>query len=347
MNLFDGLQRRESAAPFERLARKALTAYGMDEAQLDVVSHADHVLCRVSDRIISQDKAVARYGLHVYPRGWSRSQILRTLLWLSALRRDLPVPEPILTRIGELVQSLSTQGVSGFRQVTLLGWLDGRRLDVAEWTEEHVRDVGRLIGAVHDRATRFRPRQDLAPPRRSADTLTETIDPAELSHALSLKEESLFASAVDRVREAMSSLGSSPDVAGMIHGRLTPDHVVFGEDGAHAIGFTNARWGYFLYDLATLDLSLRALENVAGLRGSLLEGYSDARPIPANFNDHLDAFAILRLLDELIALAASLEPGAADAAHRRITRAVKALRRILADETPPPEAEREERAALE
>ena len=336
MNLFDDLQRRESAAPFEHLARKALAAYGMDEAQIDVVSHTDHVLFRVSDRLPSEDKASARYGLRVYPRGWSRSQILRTLLWLSALRRKLPVPEPILTRTGELVQSLSTRGVSGFRQITLLGWLDGRRLDVAKWTEAQVRDVARLIGAVHDHATRFLLPQDLVPPHRNADTLRETIDPARLNHALALGEETLFAEAVNRVREAMSALGTAPDVAGMIHGRLTPDHVVFEEDGARAVGFTGACWGYYVYDLATLDLGLRALENADELRDSLLKGYSDARPIPSDLGDHLDAFAILRLLDEMVALAMSPESGAQDVDHPTIGRTVKALRRILAGETASP-----------
>ena len=331
MNLFDDLERRESAAPFERLARKALAAYGMDEAQLDVVSHADHALFRVSDRLESVDATEVRYGLRIYPRGWSRNQILRTLLWVSALRRDLPVPAPILTRAGELVQSLSTRGVSGFRQVTLLGWLDGRRLDAAEWTQEQVRAVGRMLGAFHGHAVQFRLPEDLVPPHRDADALRETIDPAGLSHSLGLEEETLFVEAVDRVREAMLVLGTAPNVAGMIHGRLTPEHVVFEEDGARAVGFTGAHWGYYAYDLATLDLDLRAQENADPLRAGLLEGHGETCPLSSELTDHLDAFAILRLLDELTALAASLESGSPDT-HRPVARIVTALRRILPGE---------------
>ena len=345
MNMFDELEKRESAAPFERLARKALAAYGMDEARLDVVSHADHALFRVSDRIASGDKAPARYGLRIFPRGWSRGQILRTLLWLGALRRELPVPEPILTRTGELVQSLSTRGVSGFRQVALLSWLDGLRLDVVEWTKEQVRDVGRLIGAVHDHATRFRFPQDLAPPRRDADALTETIDPARLSQALAVGEEMLFVAAVDLVRSAMSDLGVDAHVAGMIHGELMPDHVIFEEDGARAVGFTGARWGHYVYDLATLDLSLRPLENADILRGALLEGYGETCSLSSGFIDSLDAFAALRLLDDLVSHAASLESGSLAADHRSIRRTIGALRRVLADEAAPFDVEKEERAA--
>lgn len=343
MNMFDELEKRENTAPLERIARKALAAYGMDEARLDVVSHADHALFRVTDRLASVDATKVRYGLRIHPRGWSRNQILRTLLWLSALRREVTVPEPILTRAGELVQSLSTRGVSGFRQVTLLGWLDGRRLDANDWTQEQVRDAGRMLGTFHGHAVRFRLPEDLVPPHRDADTLRETIDPAGLSHALGLEEETLFVEAVGRVREAMFALGTAPNVAGMIHGRLTPEHVVFEEDGARAVGFTGARWGYYAYDLATLDLDLRTQENVDSLRDGLLEGYGETCPLSSEFIDHIDAFAILRLLDKLASLASSLKSGAPDVDQRSIGRTTEMLRRILTD-VAPFEAEKEERA---
>ena len=343
--MFDELEKRESAAPFERLARKALAAYGMDESRLDVVSHADHALFRVSDRLASGDKAPARYGLRIYPRGWSRNQTLRTLLWLSALRRELLVPEPILTRTGELVQNLSTRGVSGFRQVALLSWIDGRQLDVAKWTQEHARNAGRLIGAFHRNAMRFRLPEDLAPPQRDADALAETIDPTGLSQALAVGEEALFVAAVDRVRDAMSDLGADAHVAGMIHGRLTPDHVIFEEDGARAVGFTGARWGYYVYDFAALNLALRPQENADTLRDALLEGYGETCSLSSEFIEHLDAFTVLRLLDELVLHAAPLESGSPGGDHRSIGRAIGAVRRILNDEATPFDVEKEEQAA--
>ena len=131
----------------------------------------------------------------------------------------------------------------------------------------------------------------------------------------------------------------------MIHGRLTPDHVIFEEDGARAVGFTGARWGYYVYDLATLDLALHPQENADILRGALLEGYGETCSLASEFIEHLDAFAALRLLDELVLHAAPLESGSSDVDHRRIGRTVAVLRRILADEAAPLEGTKEERAA--
>jgi len=328
MNLFDDLRKRESAAPFERLARKALVVYGMQEAKLVPLTHESQVVFRVSDTSEIEDVARSSYALHVYPRGWDRDRILRMLLWQTALLREANVlcPEPILTRDGELVQSLSTPGVSGFRQVSVLSWVKGRVLDSAEWTVEHARQTGRLIGTLHRQAETFSLPQDLTPKRRTAETLEESVDSVRLARAHAAEEETLFADAVGRIRQTMSSLGTAPDVAGLVHANLSLDHVLFDRKDARPIGFTHARWGYYLYDLASLDLGLSELEDGSLLRGGLLDGYRETRPTETDLAEHLGTFALLRLLDELQSLPEPSEPGSTAAIRSRSGRIVDAIR---------------------
>jgi Ser/Thr protein kinase RdoA (MazF antagonist) len=325
MDLFEGFRLEEETAPYERLARKALAAYGLEGVRLDAVSRAEDVLFRASDR-----EAKTAYALRIHPRGWERVRILRGLLWLASLRREarLHVPEPVLARSGELVQSLSTPGVSGFRQITLVGWLAGQPVPVAEWSPEKTLRLGRTIGQLHRHAETFDLPADLAPPRRIAETLNEEIDPARLARAVAPEAKDLLARAVEAARDAMSDAGSGSEAAGLIHANLTPAHALFEEDNARLIGFTHCRWGHYAYDLATVDLALRELDDGDRLRTVLLEGYEEVRPLPADARDRLTPFAVLRLLDELHA-AASDEAGAliGGGGARRI---VDRLKRLVA-----------------
>ena len=324
MDLFDGVRLREDAGPLERLARKALAAYGLEDARLDLVARAEHTLFRTFDRVTRTAHAV-----RTYPRGWDRARILRSLFWLASLRREGRelVPEPVLTRSGELVQSLSTPGVSGFRQVSLVSWLDGQVLAPSEWSFEHAHRLGRAIAELHRHAETFELPPDLTPNRRDAEALREEIDPARLARAVSPEDENLFARAVEAACNVMSDAGTGPEVAGLIHANLTPKHVLFGDEDARPIGFSRVRWGYYAYDLATVELAVRSLENAPELVRGLLAGYEEVRPLPADAGEGLVSFAALRLLDELLAVAATAEGANSASTTRRL---VERLRAILA-----------------
>lgn len=326
--MFDELEKRESAAPFERLARKALAAYGMEEAKLDLLAHQEHAIFRVSDPVGGQ--RTSSYALRVYPRGWDGSQILRALLWQTALQREAHVgcPEPILTRSGNLVQSLSTPGVSGFRQVVVLSWVVGQSLVVTKWTADHACAAGRLIATLHDHAETFTLPDALSPIRRTADTLEASLNPARLARAHAPEEEALFEDALNRVRQAMRFLGTARDVAGLVHANLKPEHVLFSDDGACPLGFAHTRWSHYIYDLATIDLQLRASEDAARLRHGLLEGYRSTRSTEDDATEHLDAFVLLRLLDELAAVPPP-ESGAVARVRDHARRTVETIRQTL------------------
>jgi len=319
MNLFEDLEERQEIEPHERLARKALDAYGLGSARLELVSSKDHVLFRVTD---GAGTAVERFALRIHPSGWSGEQILQTLSWLAAIRREarLPVPEPVLTRSGELIQSLSTRGVSGFHQVTFTTWVPGKRS--TEWTPERAAVLGRRIAELHAHSGTYTPSCGISVPRRDADAVAESIDAPRLARAVDPAAEAQIAETVSRVEASMSVLGTGPEVCGMIHGNLIDDHVLFEEDAVGLIGFTRCRWGYHLYDVATIGLDLRLLEEGEALVDSFLEGYTEVRPLPDAFETHLNAFRALRLLDRLRSIparsASDEEPSNARAARRTL-----------------------------
>ena len=325
MDLFDDAQRREDAAPFERLACKALTAYGLEDARLDLVSRGEHVVFRALD-----PGSRTAYALRVHPRGRAREQILRTLLWLASLHRetDAVVPEPILTRSGDLTQSLSAPGVPGFRQVSLAAWLDGQVRPIGEWTPENAERLGRAVGTLHRHASTFRLPDTLAPDQREPSARLDEIDPDRLSHALGAERRALLSRAVDLARQTIAPIESNPTVAGLIHGSPTPEHVLFGEEALGLIGFGGCRWGLFADDLAVIDFGLRRCDDPGALRAGLLAGYAAEHSLPIDVEASFDALVVLRLLDELHDRA--LEPDRRDAAARRaIERILRQLARLI------------------
>ena len=65
------------------------------------------------------------------------------LIWLAALSREagLPVPEPVPTLEGELMTRIATPGVPEGRLVSLMRWVDGRRLTTG-FRPRHFRACG-------------------------------------------------------------------------------------------------------------------------------------------------------------------------------------------------------------
>jgi Ser/Thr protein kinase RdoA (MazF antagonist) len=299
MNLFDAVDRDEAAGPYERLARKALDAYGLGGARLNLVSDSSRIVFRAYDRTVK-----AAWALRIHPRGWDPRRILRGLVWLASLRRetDVSVPEPILTRAGELVRSLSTPGVSGFRQVTLVTWLEGQRRLPSDWSQKEAEQLGRCVGKLHNHAERFELPQELDVRLRDAKSVEEDLNPRGLARAIAPDDVGLLIAACDAACEALSDLGAGRDVAGLIHDRLTPDHILFDEEEIRLVGFGRCRRGHYASDLACVTMSLQG-ENAADLRAAFLEGYVGARPTPHELPDLLPPLSALRLLDDLRACA--------------------------------------------
>jgi Ser/Thr protein kinase RdoA (MazF antagonist) len=300
MNLFAAEERERAAAPYERLARKALVAYGLERSRLDLVSDAARITYRALD-----ETTKTAWALQTHPRGCDAREILRGLRWLAGLRRETSalVPEPVLTRSGELIQSLSTPGVPGFRQVTLSSWIDGRRLPSAEWTRAHARRAGQAIAGLHNHAESFELPHELALPETDIESLERAIDARALAAAVAPNEEALLTAASEAYRKGLSEAGTGREVAGLIHARLSSDHVLFSGESAGFVGFGGCRWGHYAYDVAAVSLSLRGTKQGEALTGALIEGYREARPDVGALPDLLPAFSALRLLEELTRLA--------------------------------------------
>jgi len=298
MDRFEQLPESEKLDRYARLARKALSAYGLEEARLSCLGGPTDTTFEVTTGDPSR-----HYALRICSSDRSPDGLEREILWLTALRRDtdLTVPEPILTRDGELVRKVSIAGVPGFRPCILLRWVDGESLD-SELTANHLRSVGGLLAVLHAHAETFRWPEEITPPRRNATLMSEVLNEELLRTRYSEEEVGLFREAIDRIAVTMASLRDGPDIAGVIHGELHRRNVLFHEDEACTIGFETCRWGYYAYDLAVVRGWLERRDSTSELIDALFDGYRAFRELPDDVERCVPLFSALRSIDRIQSL---------------------------------------------
>jgi Ser/Thr protein kinase RdoA (MazF antagonist) len=314
----------EAAGRFERLARKALSAYGLEEARLRDLRAANHSAFEAS----TGDPA-RHYALRILGPDADVEQLERETLWLTALCRDtdLAVPEPMLSLDGQLVRKVAIAGVHGVRPSILLRWVDGSSLD-EELAPDRLYDVGRSLATLHTHAETFRWPEELTPPRRNATLMSEVLDEQLLGTHLEEAELDLFRGAIERIAETMACLRDGSEVAGTIHGDLHRRSVLFTEEGdVRLIGFDRCRWGYYAYDLAVVQSWIERREAAQEMLDALDEGYRGVRHLSDEVQRSVPTFAALRSIDRIHATLG--QPERTAAVERALAADVETLRGII------------------
>ena len=87
------------------------------------------------------------------------------LTWLAALSQEagLPVPQPVPTLDGRLWNVVTTPGVPQGKIVSLMRWLDGRKLTQG-LRPSHFRAWGQMMARMHQFAAGWQPPEGFARP---------------------------------------------------------------------------------------------------------------------------------------------------------------------------------------
>lgn len=287
MRSFDELSEAERLQRYERLARKALGVYGLDDAELHFLGQSVNIMFRVQ----TDD---GRWALRICNPGRDHRILMRELLWLVALGRDteLAVPEPVITRSGELFRSVSMPGLSGFRACILFRWVKGQFAE--ELTTEHLRAMGRFAAQLHLHGSRFRWPEEFAPHPMGPDRIGENIPHELLCTHYAPEEIEQIRGTFPLIASAIDSLGRGTDVLGSVHGDLHQWNILFRNGDIGAIDFECVQSNYFAYDIATTFSYLNHRHDVDELRDAYCEGYEAVRPIPCDWNAHIPFLEMLR-----------------------------------------------------
>jgi Ser/Thr protein kinase RdoA (MazF antagonist) len=282
------------------LAEAALEAYGLRGARLTFVQYSANIVYRVDvpgpvpDETDPGPYVPNRYLLRVLYTNHVEG-VKGEMTWLAALSREagLPVPEPVTTLEGELLTRIAVPGMPKGRIVSLMRWIDGRRITTG-FHPGHFRAWGRMVARLHAFSAGWQPPDGFERPhwdwegQLGGREFRCTVEELVASMPQHLQEP--FQVVSQEARAVMEGLGKGPDAYGLIHSDLYPENVLFKAGEAYPIDFEDCGFGYWLWDIAVALCLWPWTEEWQWRRDAFLEGYAQVRTLPESQLRHLDLF---------------------------------------------------------
>jgi len=308
MKPFEELTHRGKLMRLRQVARAALDAYGLADAQFKFITNTGNSIFRVYAQSPAPVRAAHdlfldnQYVLRIHQPGYmTAEEITSELEWLSALRCDagVPVPEPVPTVNGELLVKVTAPGVPGMRNCSLLRWMKGRML-TKDIFPRHFRAVGRLMAQLHEHAVQWHPPQGFT--RRHwdwdglfGDTAGFGVPARVLWAEIPEPDFEPLETVARHVWQVMDELGKGKDVYGLIHSDLAvQDNMLFRGGEARAIDFDDCGYSYWMYDIAVTLSDWQEDKAWPTIRDALVGGYREIRSLPEEQLAYLDIFMAAR-----------------------------------------------------
>jgi Ser/Thr protein kinase RdoA (MazF antagonist) len=239
-----------------------------------------------------------RYVLRILASS-DADMIASELTWLAALSTEggLPVPAPVPNTDGELVTKIKTEGIPAGRMVSLLHWLDGRRLH-AGFKSKHFMALGQAVARLHTFSAGWQPPAGFTRPHWDWDSqLGGSMfrhPMADVVATIPEKFQQPFNTISSEAKDAMERLGKGPDAYGLIHADLYPENILFKDGRALPIDFEDCGYGYWMWDIAIALCEWAWVREWGQFRDAFQEGYASIRTLPDTQWSLLDLFIAIQ-----------------------------------------------------
>ena len=287
-----------------RVAKIALKDYGLNDAEIKLISHRENTTYRIDvpEKIqkteINSPYLVNRYLLRIHRGDYlSARNVTSELQWLQALKTQahLPVPEAVPTLTGKLATVVETDDIPQPRVCSLTRWVYGE-----EEKPMSLKAIGRLIAKMHAHGKNWQPPANFARPRWDWEGLFGkgagySIDNGDKIWQLTPEPyRQLFRQVSDRAKRMMEILGDDTDQFGLIHGDICPGNLLAFYDEIRPIDFADCGYGYWMHDIAMFINYFARDPKVPRYLNLLLEGYAEVRPLPSKQLVHIDTFVTIQ-----------------------------------------------------
>ena len=321
MKNFRDLSRRERLYRFRQLANNALRVYGLENAELRFLQYGENVIYRVDcpngPLSLSDNPSYVtdRYLLRLH--AWDEPEYINSeMIWLDALANiaKLPVPAPLKTPDGEYLFKISDPDHDVSRWVTLLRWLDGRKLNKG-LRQRHLSALGEMAAKLHSFSSTWQPPEGFSRPKWDWDAQLGgslfDVDRDELIETMPTQFQEPFRIISTKAKDAMGSLGEGSDAFGLIHADLYPENVLYRRGQACPIDFEDCGYGCWIWDIAVALCTWAWGENWERMRDAFFEGYAAERSLPDSQWRLLDVFVATQYATMLLWASAFLahDPG--------------------------------------
>jgi Ser/Thr protein kinase RdoA (MazF antagonist) len=294
------MDREAIGRTFTPAARAALTAFPIDPVDLALVSLAENVTFKVTDR------GGGAYVLRLHRPGYhTLDELVSERAWIRGLAEaGIDVPSGVLAHDGRDYVPVTIEATGERRYAGLLRWTEGRLLShvLAETRDDKVVEgsfaqLGALTAAMHNQASAWRLPPGFARHALDADGLMGDAPhwgPFWEHRSLSAGERSLLLQTRARLHETLSKLSREPAVYSLIHADMHPGNILVDGDRLVVIDFDDAGFGWHQYDIAVVLTYWQGKPNSAAIECAFLDGYRATRPIPDEALALIPMFRLIR-----------------------------------------------------
>jgi Ser/Thr protein kinase RdoA (MazF antagonist) len=271
---------------FTPAAEAALKSFPIDAQDLTLVSLAENVTFKVTDRDGSA------YVLRLHRPGYhTLDELVSERAWIRGLAEaSIDVPSAVAARDGRDYVPVTIPATGERRYAGMLRWTEGRLLShvLAETSDERVVEgyfaqLGALTAAMHIQASAWRP-----PPGFTRHALDSDGLMGEAPHwgpfwehrSFSAAERRLLVDVRDRMHDKLAQLSREPAAYSLIHADMHPGNILVDGDRLVVIDFDDAGFGWHQYDIAVVLTYWQSKPNAAAIDRAFLEGYRATRPVP-------------------------------------------------------------------
>lgn len=285
---------------FAPAARAALPAFPIEPSDLTLISLAENVTFKVTDR----DGGTFVLRLH-RPGYHTLDELVSERAWIRALAEaGIDVPGPVPTRDGRDYVPVTIPATGEQRFAGMLRWTEGRLLShvLAETSdptvvEDYFAQLGALTAAMHNQASVWRPPPGFARHALDRDGLMGDAPhwgPFWEHRSLSAAERGLLLDARRHMREKLGRLSRDPAVYSLIHADMHPGNILVDGDRLTVIDFDDAGFGWHQYDIAVVLTYYQSKPNAREIERAFLDGYRATRPVPDEALALIPMFRLIR-----------------------------------------------------
>ena len=234
---------------------------------------------------------VHRPGYH------SIGEIKSELDWITALRQQavLHTPRPLPTGSGELIAGFDHAGAT--RQVVAFEFERGSEPDASGDLCSGFEQLGQLTARLHQHSREWqRPPGFLRKTWNFDTTLGMRPHWGDWRDApgLSATGMKLLQRCVERLRDQLDAYGEDADRFGLIHADLRLANLLIDGERLAVIDFDDCGFGWYLYDFAAAISFIETSPQIPALQKAWVAGYRSVCPLPADAENALPMFVMLR-----------------------------------------------------
>lgn len=284
----DGEGRKTLLARAETIAHFSLQAFNLKQVALEFIGYSDTITYQI------KIEDGGKYLLRIHPGRISRVELMSELQFLDALHAaGFVVPTGLTASDGSRVIPIDSIEGSPALHVTTMKWVHGEHIS-ENLTDSQALRVGIMIAKLHEAAASFERPAGFTRPTWGRDSFKEAVAKLErCAHTfLSAASWLLYQRAADKVLSQLDEMNAHDGNFGLIHADLHLGNIVFAEDHPRSIDFGRCGFGYYLYDLAAVLLSL-----VPKQRYQVILGYQSVRPLDSGYIRSLEFFFIMIMIE--------------------------------------------------